>query len=73
MKLQEYLQDHNLTHSDFQKEALKEDADISQGAIAKWVLDKRIPRREDMQAIFKVTNGKVTPMDFYDLPLINQI
>ena len=73
MKLQDYLQDHNLTHSDFQKKAQEVDADISQGAIAKWVLDKRIPRKEDMKIIYRITKGKVTPTDFYDLPIINQI
>lgn len=57
-----------MTHSDFQKEiSLNHGISISQGAIAKWCTETRIPRKTEMNIIYKVTKGQVTPMDFYDL------
>ncbi len=40
---------------------------IPQGTLAKWVTGTRIPRKEEMQIIYKVTEGSVQPNDFYEL------
>lgn len=42
--------------------------DIS--TINRWCAGDRHPRPEDIEKIFKLTKGKVTPADFYDLDSI---
>lgn len=66
MKLKEYLSENKLTQGKFIKEMEKETGHrLSQGGLSKYVLESRIPRKAEMIAIHKFTNGKVEPNDFY--------
>lgn len=38
---------------------------VSPGAVTRWCDGERIPQREHMREIIKVTKGKVRPADFY--------
>lgn len=38
-----------------------------------WEIGRRIPGRDFMVEIYKLTRGAVTPDDFYDLPPIGQL
>ena len=68
MKLKEYLKENNITHKELIKIIeLKNDITISQGAIAKYVIGQRIPRKVEMQAIYRATDFNVSANDFYDI------
>jgi hypothetical protein len=68
MKLKEYLKENKLTHHDFIQLGQEQcGVPLSQGAVAKWCSETRVPRKTEMQVVFKVTNGEVTANDFYDL------
>lgn len=41
---------------------------IGQATVNRYVRGERIPRPEVMRRIVEVTEGKVGPADFYDLP-----
>ena len=71
MLLKEYLKENNLTHNDFIEKCADEcGVLVSQGAVAKWCSGARVPRRTEAHIIYKVTNGKVMPNDFYNLDII---
>ena len=40
---------------------------IPQSTFAKWITGVRIPRRDDMLTIYKITEGEVEPNDFYGI------
>lgn len=61
--LDSWLTDNGRSHADFAKEVGVYDAAV----VWKWRNGKAIPRRDAMRCIFRVTNGAVTPNDFYDL------
>ncbi len=62
MKLKEYIRDNCLTI-----ESMSEACDINYTTFVKWAYEKRIPSKNYMRKIYKVTKGKVSPNDFYDL------
>jgi len=66
MKLQEYLKINNHTQMSFIKEIHdKEKVRIPQGTLAKWITGVRIPRKREMLLLIRITEGLVTPNDFY--------
>ena len=66
MKLREYLNTKKLTQDKFIKEMEKDTGHrLSQGGLCKYILESRIPRKEEMIAIHKFTKGAVQPNDFY--------
>lgn len=62
MKLGEWLRSRGLS-----QQAFADAADISQGAVAKFVLGRAMPNRQSMRKIFDATEGQVTPNDFHDI------
>tara|TARA_B100001057_G_scaffold462050_1_gene514635 strand:+ start:329 stop:535 length:207 start_codon:yes stop_codon:yes gene_type:complete len=67
MKLSKWLKVTQVTQKDFVSLANEKGYDISTHAIAKWCQGQRIPRKEEMECIYKVTDGTVQPNDFYNL------
>tara|TARA_Y100000004_G_C8895174_1_gene403802 strand:+ start:997 stop:1206 length:210 start_codon:yes stop_codon:yes gene_type:complete len=68
MKIQEYLKENKISQESFCKTIFDSTGiPLRQGSLSKYCLDKRTPKREIMQAIYKVTNKQVTPNDFFDL------
>lgn len=68
MKLDNYLNDQNMTQQMFVEDLLVATGrHIPQGTLSKYVLGTRIPNIKNMQAIFEYTQGKVTANDFYEL------
>ena len=65
MKLNEYLKQNKLTQDDFLILSKSFDASFSIHAVSKWCQGQRIPRQDEMQSIYLITDGKVTPNDFY--------
>lgn len=67
MKLSDWLRKENITQKEFVSLADKSGVIFSTHAIAKWCQGQRIPRREEMECIYKITNAAVQPNDFYNL------
>ena len=68
MKLREYLKQEGMTQYAFiDLIEMATGKTVPQGTLAKWILDVRVPRKNDMEMLFKVTDGKVQPNDFYNL------
>lgn len=67
MKITEWLKKNNLTHQEFIEKSEQEGCHISKGALQKWCAGQRIPRKDEMEKIYNLTNKKVKPNDFYDL------
>lgn len=68
MKLKKYLKDNNITQEELVKHIeIDSGFTISQGAISKYVIEARIPRKAEMHAIYKATQFHVSANDFYDL------
>lgn len=65
MKLQNYLDENNISVPEFAKELRIKAA----ATVYRYVAGIRIPDPEMMSRIYKVTGGKVAPNDFHDLPL----
>jgi DNA-binding transcriptional regulator YdaS (Cro superfamily) len=61
MTLAEYISDLKISPEEF---ANRLDG-VSPGGLRKWISGERVPRKEHMEKIFEVTEGKVTPNDFY--------
>ena len=59
MKLREYLRLQKMKPEEFAKQL-----GVSKSAVAMWIRDERMPRREKLQDIAKFTKGAVTPNDF---------
>lgn len=66
MKLTAYLKENKITYSSFLEKANKHET-FSASALAKWCQGKRIPRKKEMAVIHKITDGKVSANDFYDI------
>ena len=71
MKLSEFLKQEGFTQKSFIEHVEIAKGIRIQGTLAKWILDKRIPRKEEMLVIFSITNGLVQPNDFYGLKNAN--
>jgi hypothetical protein len=67
MKLGTWLKDNGHTHESFIKLANKNGSTFTIHALAKWCRGVRIPRKDEMEQIYKISKGKVTPNDFYNL------
>mgnify|MGYP003109343393 FL=1 len=68
MKLSEYLKENKITQEDFLQQAKSVGATFSIHAVSKWCQGHRIPRQDEMYVIHAITNGAVSPNDFYILP-----
>lgn len=60
MNLKDYLKEEKVSVSQFSKLTL-----IPEDTINKYKYGLRIPQREQMVTIFKITNGHVDPNSFY--------
>ncbi len=60
MKLTDYLTQERLTASDF---AVK--VGVSQPCISRYLAGQRMPTREVIDRIFRITDGKVSANDFF--------
>lgn len=58
--LKEYLEKNDLAVQDFAR-LVK----VSDKAVYKWMSGERLPSDRNMHSIMKVTDGKITPNDFY--------
>jgi hypothetical protein len=66
MKLDAYLKDQKLTQNNFIDIMFdKTGTKLSQGGLSKYIKGQRIPRKNEMIAIFNITEGSVCPNDFY--------
>jgi transcriptional regulator with XRE-family HTH domain len=74
MKLQKYLKKHNFTQQSFiDLIEMAKDVKIPQSTLAKWILDIRIPRKEEMLILYEITEGEVQPNDFYGIKPVNYV
>ena len=60
MELKTYLKTNSLTCRDFAGQV-----NASERAVIKWSRKERFPREEFMKRIVLITNGEVTPNDFF--------
>tara|TARA_R110000744_G_scaffold138706_8_gene249593 strand:+ start:9596 stop:9802 length:207 start_codon:yes stop_codon:yes gene_type:complete len=67
MKLSAWLKQNDMTHHQFFEKSKLQNAQFSIHALAKWCNGSRIPRQTEMAAIHGMTNGEVSPNDFYGL------
>ena len=66
MKLKDYLKEEQHTKMSFIEQIEMATGNrIPQGTLAKWILGSRIPRKNEMQMLYKMTEGAVQPNDFY--------
>ena len=66
MKLKQYLKDNDLSQREFVKVVLqKADKLIPQTTLSKYILETRIPTKDNMKAITIATEQEVQPNDFY--------
>ncbi|MGB1918589.1 MAG: helix-turn-helix transcriptional regulator [Candidatus Puniceispirillales bacterium] len=63
MKLSNWLKKSNITVKQF-----AHDVDVSPSLVSRYAAGKYIPTRKTMMKIVEVTNGNVTPNDFFDIP-----
>jgi transcriptional regulator with XRE-family HTH domain len=63
MRLQDYINEHGLTHSSF-----ADTIGVKKESVRRYAKGERIPRREIAEKIHAATNGEVTPNDFYQAP-----
>ena len=62
MKLAAWLKEREMS-----QQAFADKAGVSQGAIARFVLGRRMPNKVMMRKILDATEGQVTPNDFHDV------
>lgn len=67
MKISDWLKRKKFTQQDFINNSKQKGFAISKGALQKWCNGQRIPRKEEMEKIYTLTNKKVKPNDFYEL------
>jgi len=68
MRLTEYLKANKITQQNFLQCAIDVGGEFSIHAVSKWCQGQRIPRQDEMYIIYRLTDGQVTPNDFYNLP-----
>ena len=69
MKLSVWLKENDATYESFTDYANMKGVMFSKHAVAKWCIGQRIPRKDDMENIHRLTEGGVEPNDFYNLGL----
>ncbi len=62
MKLSDYMEKRSLSAT-----ALAEQLGVSVSTVTRAVKGEAVPSKSLMASIHKLTSGKVTPSDFYDL------
>lgn len=68
MRLKDYLERNALTQVKFiNLIEMATGKTVPQGTLAKWIVGSRIPRKEQIETIFQITDGDVEPNDFYDI------
>jgi transcriptional regulator with XRE-family HTH domain len=67
MKISDWLKQKKITQQEFINSSKLQGLEISKGALQKWCNGQRIPRKEEMEKIYALTNKKVKPNDFYNL------
>ena len=68
MLLKDYLKKEDYTQLSFlDMVEMATGNKIPQSTFAKWITGVRIPRRDDMLTIYKITEGEVEPNDFYGI------
>ncbi len=72
MRLTEYLKANKITQQNFLQNSKDLGGGFSIHAVSKWCQGQRIPRQDEMYIIYKLTDGQVTPNDFYNLPEKNK-
>ncbi len=72
MKLNEYLKFNKITQLSFLQASKELGGEFSIHAVSKWCQGQRIPRQDEMYIIYRLTDGQVTPNDFYVLPAKNK-
>ena len=66
MKLRQYLAEHDHTQMSFiDLIEMATGVRIPQGTFAKWITGSRIPRKNEMRMLYRITEGTVQPNDFY--------
>jgi len=60
MKLTQYLKENSITPASF-----AEKVGVSSVSIHRYCVEDRTPKKEVMRAIAQITNGAVTPNDFF--------
>lgn len=66
MKLKQYLKENDLSQREFVKVVLrKADKLIPQTTLSKYILETRIPTKDNMKAIMEATEYQVQANDFY--------
>ncbi len=61
MKLQEYLDEKQMTSAELARQI-----GVTQKAVYYWLTEGRSPRPNNIRAVSKATNGAVTAMDWFD-------
>lgn len=69
MKLAVYLKVNEITHNEFTNMANKKGYMFSKHALAKWCNGQRIPRKDEMEMLHRLTKRNVEPNDFYNIHL----
>jgi len=69
MKLSVWLKQNDATHQSFTNYANNRGVNFSKHAVAKWCNGQRIPRKDEMESIHRLTEGGVQPNDFYNIHL----
>lgn len=68
MQLKEYLKVEKHTQNSFiNLIEMATGNKIPQSTLAKWITGVRIPRKNDMIILYKITDGAVQPNDFYEI------
>lgn len=63
MKLSAYMRKHDLSIEQLAEMI----GDCSVSGLRKWLSEERVPRKDQIERINKVTKGEVRADDFYDL------
>lgn len=63
MKLSAYMRKHDLSAERFAEMI----GDCSVSGLRKWISGERLPRKDQVERIHKVTLGEVSAPDFYNL------
>jgi hypothetical protein len=70
MKLSAWLKKNDATHQSFTDYANMKGVMFSRHAVAKWCNGQRIPRKDEMESIYRLTKKEVQPNDFYNIHLV---
>lgn len=62
MKISEYISKKGISIENF-----AEQLQVTHGAVCHWIKGRNKPSEEMINSIYKITDGKVTPNDFYGI------